>query len=380
MSALSIKQKVLFLDRDGTIIIEPVDLQVDRLDKLEFLEDSIFYLRKIAEELDYQLVMVTNQDGLGTSSLPEENFWPAHNHMINILQSQGIEFADVYIDPTFAKDNSDTRKPNIGLIGKYTDGKFDLANSYMVGDRYTDILFARNFGGKGILLGRSIDQDDDDQVDQEELASTLVLTTKYWKAIYDYLKQPPRVAEIFRETNETKIKINLDLDGDGNSSISTGLGFFDHMLEQLSKHSGCNLILTVDGDLHIDEHHTVEDTAIALGEAFKEALGDKNGIERYGYMLPMDDVLAQVAIDFSGRPWLEWDVKFKREKVGDMPTEMFMHFFKSFSDTSACNLNIKAEGQNEHHKIEAIFKAMAKSIKMAVARTTSGLPSTKGIL
>lgn len=373
-------KKVLFLDRDGTLIVEPDDLQVDQLDKLQFLPDVIYYLRRIVEEMDFELVLVTNQDGLGTEAFPESDFWPAQNHMMAILASQGIAFTEVCIDRTFARDNEPTRKPGVALIQKYIDGKYDLSKSYMVGDRLTDIQFAKNFGGKGILLGRSTDKVDDNQLDTKALESTLVLKTNKWKVIYDYLKAPPRLAEVFRETAETQIKVDLNLDGKGISDISTGLGFFDHMLEQLSRHSLCDMTIHVDGDLHIDEHHTIEDTALALGEAFKEALGDKVGIERYGFLLPMDDVLAQAAIDFSGRPWLVWKAKFKREQIGDMPSEMFMHFFKSFSDAAGCNLNIKAKGGNEHHKIEAIFKAVAKAIRMAVSRTGVGLPSTKGKL
>jgi imidazoleglycerol-phosphate dehydratase/histidinol-phosphatase len=374
------KQKVLFVDRDGTLIVEPADWQIDAFEKLSFLEDVILYLKKIKEELGYQIVIVTNQDGLGTESYPEHTFWPVHDLMMDIFKSQGVTFEDVYIDKTFAIENHPNRKPNIGLIGKYLEGDYDLANSFMVGDRYTDIKFAKNFGGKGILIGRSTDTDDDDQLDLMGLQDTLALKTNHWKDIYTFLKYPIRQATVHRKTNETDILVELLLDGTGKGEIHTGLGFFDHMLEQLAKHSGCDLKILVKGDLHIDEHHTIEDTALALGEAFSLALGDKRGIERYGFLLPMDDVLAQVAIDFSGRPWLVWEAKFLRERVGDMPTEMFMHFFKSFSDAAKCNLNIKAEGENEHHKIEAIFKGFAKSIKMAVKQTGHDLPSTKGVL
>ncbi len=374
-------QKILFVDRDGTLINEPEDWQVDSYEKLKFLKDVVIYIHKIQEELDYKLVMVTNQDGLGNPEHPEEKFWPVHNFMIEVFESQGIYFEDVLIDKTYAKDNHPNRKPNIGLIKeKYFNGKYDLANSVMIGDRYTDIQFAKNFGGKGILIGRSTDTADDDQLNLKGLQETLVLTTLSWQAIYEYLRKPVRSASIRRTTKETDININLDLDGSGKAEISTGLGFFDHMLEQIAKHGNCDLSIQVTGDLEIDEHHTVEDTALALGQAFLEALGEKRGIERYGFLLPMDDVLAQVAIDFGGRPWLVWDADFKREKVGDMPTEMFMHFFKSFSDTAKCNLNIKADGENEHHKIEGIFKAFAKAIKMDVKKTGEGLPSTKGVL
>ncbi|MCP4125038.1 MAG: bifunctional histidinol-phosphatase/imidazoleglycerol-phosphate dehydratase HisB [Bacteroidetes bacterium] len=373
-------QKLLFLDRDGTIIEEPEDLQVDNLTKLAFLQDAIYYLRLIVDELDYKLVMVTNQDGLGTSALPDEHFWPAQVLMMKTLLTQGVEFDDVLIDKTFAKDNAPTRKPGTALLTKYLEGDYDLENSIMVGDRYTDIQLARNFGGKGILIGRSNDTDDDDKLDLDDLKDTLVLTTDKWSDIYQFLSKPPRRSHVTRKTNETDITVRLNLDGSGNSSVSTGLNFFDHMLEQMAKHSGCDLVVQVEGDLHVDEHHTIEDTALAMGEACKDALGDKRGIERYGFLLPMDDVLAQVAIDFSGRPWLVWEAEFNREMVGDMPTEMFMHFFKSFSDAAGCNLNIKAEGSNEHHKIEAIFKGWAKAIKMAKTRSGRELPSTKGIL
>lgn len=375
------KPRVLFVDRDGTLIHEPEDWQVDSFDKLEFLSDVLIYLRKIVDELGYQLVIVTNQDGLGLPQHPEEKFWPVQQLMMEVFRTQGIEFEDVYVDRHFAKENHPERKPNIGLIKeKYMSGQYDLANSYMVGDRYTDIQFAKNFGGKGILIGRSTDTADDDLLNQHELTDTLALKTDHWKSIYEFLKNTDRKARVQRITKETDITIELNLDGKGKADISTGLGFFDHMLEQIAKHGECDLTIQVKGDLHIDEHHTIEDTALTLGQAFLEALGNKRGIERYGFLLPMDDVLAQVAIDFGGRPWLVWEADFKREKVGDMPTEMFLHFFKSFSDTAKCNLNIKAEGDNEHHKIEGIFKAFAKAIKMAVKRTGEGLPSTKGVL
>lgn len=375
-------KKVLFVDRDGTLIKEPADWQVDSFEKLEFLDDVIVYLRKIVDELGYTLVMVTNQDGLGLPQHPEEKFWPVHNLMMHVFESNGIEYEDVFIDKTFAKDNHPNRKPNIGLIQeKYMNSTdYDLKNSFMVGDRYTDIQFAKNFGGKGILIGRSTDTVDDDALNLKELTDTLALKTDNWKAIYEFLSEPQRIGKVKRTTKETDIDIEVNLDGSGQSNIETGLGFFDHMLEQISKHGQLDLTVQVKGDLHIDEHHTIEDTALALGSAFKAALGEKRGIERYGFMLPMDDVLAQVAIDFGGRPWLVWNADFKREKVGDMPTEMFMHFFKSFSDTAQCNLNIKAEGDNEHHKIEGIFKAFAKAIKMAKTKSGYDLPSTKGVL
>jgi imidazoleglycerol-phosphate dehydratase/histidinol-phosphatase len=375
------KQKILFIDRDGTIINEPKDFQIDSYEKLQFLPEVIPYLARIATETDFKFVMVTNQDGLGTKAFPEKTFWPAHNLMMEVLKSAGIIFEEVLIDKSFAKDNLPTRKPNTGLLTHYFDTqKYDLVNSFVIGDRLTDIQLAKNLGAKGILIGRSADKTDDNKLKQQELKNSMALKTTNWKDIYDFLSNPTRSATIQRNTNETKISVKLNLDGTGKSSIKTGLGFFDHMLEQLSKHSGCDLEIKVKGDLHIDEHHTIEDTAIALGEAFLQALGNKKGISRYGFLLPMDDVLAQVAIDFSGRPWIVWKAKFNREKVGDMPTELFFHFWKSFSDAAKCNLNIKAEGENEHHKIEAIFKAVAKSIKMAVKREGNDLPSTKGIL
>ncbi len=375
-------QKILFIDRDGTLIDEPKDnFQVDSFEKLKFLPSVISFLKKIVEETDFKLVMVTNQDGLGTKAFPEKTFWPVHILMLDIFTSEGIFFEDVLIDKTFAKDNAPTRKPNTGLLIKYLDtSKYDLQNSFVIGDRLTDIQLAKNLGSKGILIGRSADKIDDNKLNAKELKKSIALQTDNWKDIYDFLKAPERIAIIQRKTNETKISVKLNLDGTGKSTIKTGLGFFDHMLEQLSKHSGCDLDIKVKGDLHIDEHHTIEDTAIALGEAFLQALGNKKGIARYGFLLPMDDVLAQVAIDFSGRPWIVWKAKFSREKVGDMPTELFFHFWKSFSDAAKCNLNIKAEGDNEHHKIEAIFKAVAKSIKIAIKRDGNELPTTKGLL
>ncbi|MFN8284506.1 MAG: bifunctional histidinol-phosphatase/imidazoleglycerol-phosphate dehydratase HisB [Chitinophagales bacterium] len=375
-------KKVLFIDRDGTLIVEPKDnFQVDSFEKLEFLPNVISSLKNIKEETDFVLVMITNQDGLGTKSFPVKTFLPVHNLMLDIFKSEGILFDDIFIDRTFAKDNAPTRKPNTGLLTKYLDAsKYDLENSFVIGDRLTDIQLAKNLNAKGILIGRSADTTDDDKLNQKALKNFIALKTNSWNDIYAFLSKPQRTATIQRNTNETKISIQLNLDGNGKSNIKTGLGFFDHMLEQLSKHSGCDLDIKVKGDLHIDEHHTIEDTAIALGEAFHLALGNKKGIARYGFLLPMDDVLAQAAIDFSGRPWLVWKAKFNREKVGDMPTELFFHFWKSFSDAAKCNLNIKAEGDNEHHKIEAIFKAVAKSIKMAIKKDGNDLPTTKGVL
>jgi imidazoleglycerol-phosphate dehydratase / histidinol-phosphatase len=363
-------KKALFIDRDGTILVEPkTDFQVDSFEKFEFIPKAIRNLYKIYTELDYEFVMVTNQDGLGTDSYPEDSFWPYQNKMLDILKSEGVEFQDILIDRSFEHEGLETRKPGIGMMKKYLSGEYDLANSYVIGDRLTDVQLAKNLGAKAILLA---------DFKSDEAA----LNTNDWDEIYTFLKLPERRASIRRQTNETDIQIDLNLDGTGKMNIHTGLGFFDHMLEQLAKHGKLDLTINVKGDLHIDEHHTIEDTGLALGEAFMAALGDKKGITRYGFMLPMDDVLAQAAIDFGGRPWIVWDAEFKREKVGDMPTEMFFHFFKSFSDAAKCNLNIKAEGQNEHHKIEAIYKAFAKAIRMAVQRNLNdnSLPSTKGVL
>jgi imidazoleglycerol-phosphate dehydratase / histidinol-phosphatase len=370
-------QKLLFIDRDGTIIVEPkTDFQIDSLQKLEFIPKAISNLRKISEETDFQLLMVTNQDGLGTASFPEETFWEAHNKMMTTLDNENIHFKAIHIDRTFENENAPTRKPRTGMLTEYFSDEYDLKNSYVIGDRVTDIQLAVNLGAKAIFIGKTTDLTPEQQ-------DALVLETTDWDEIYELLKLPPRIVTIERNTKETQIKIELNLDGKGKSDIQTGLGFYDHMLDQLAKHSGADLKIHVAGDLHIDEHHTIEDTALALGEAYLKALGDKKGISRYGFLLPMDDALAQVGIDFSGRPWIVWDAEFKREKIGEMPTEMFYHFFKSFSDTAKCNLNIKCEGQNEHHKIEAIFKAFAKSIKMAVKRDLKeldSLPSTKGVL
>ncbi|WP_417887013.1 bifunctional histidinol-phosphatase/imidazoleglycerol-phosphate dehydratase HisB [Zunongwangia sp.] len=378
-------QKVLFIDRDGTIILEPEDYQVDKLEKLEFYPEALFYLSKIAKELDYELVMVTNQDGLGTEVYPEDQFWPIQNFVVKTFENEGIKFSDILIDRTFAKDNEPTRKPNTGLLErKYLNSEaYDMTNSIMIGDRMTDIEFAYNFGGKGIFIDTHEDLATDElKNDISKLKETIALKTSSWKTIYEFLKLKDRTAEIARKTNETDIKIKLNLDGTGKAEISTGIAFFDHMLDQIARHGQMDLEVKVDGDLDVDEHHTIEDTAIALGEVYAKALGNKLGIERYGFCLPMDDCLAQVAIDFGGRNWLVWEADFKREMVGKMPTEMFYHFFKSFTDGAKANLNVKAEGTNEHHKIEAIFKAFAKAIKMAVKRDTEKmiLPSTKGML
>jgi len=377
-------QKLLFIDRDGTIIDEPkTDFQIDSLEKLEFLPKALSNLRKIAEETDYKLIMVTNQDGLGTDAFPEETFWPAHNKMLRTLENENIVFSAIHIDRSFPHENLPTRKPGTGLLTEYFDAeKYDLANSYVLGDRATDVQLAVNLGAKAVFITDGLTNNLIDGFTPEQKDATKLVTND-WDEIYEFLKLPARTASIERNTKETKIKIELNLDGTGKSEIHTGLGFYDHMLDQVAKHSGSDLKIFVEGDLHIDEHHTIEDTALALGEAYLKALGDKKGTNRYGFLLPMDEALAQVAIDFSGRPWLVWDADFKREKIGEMPTEMFYHFFKSFSDTSKCNLNIKCEGQNEHHKIEAIFKAFAKSIKMAVKRNLNemnSLPSTKGVL
>jgi len=373
-------QRVLFIDRDGTIIIEPQpDQQVDSLEKLDYIPKAISNLRRIAEETDFDFVMVTNQDGLGTVSFPEETFWPAHNKMMQTLAGENVRFSAVHIDRTFPYENAPTRKPGTSLLTEYLTGNYDLNDSYVIGDRLTDIQLACNLGAKAILLAA----EEPTNGLTDEMQAATVLITDDWDEIYEFLKLPARRATIERNTKETQITVELNLDGRGRSDIHTRLGFFDHMLDQVAKHSGSDLTIRVNGDLHIDEHHTIEDTALALGEAYRRALGDKRGISRYGYLLPMDEALAQVAIDFSGRPWLVWDAEFRREKIGEMPTELFFHFFKSFSDTALCNLNIKVEGQNEHHKIEAIFKAFAKSIKMAVRRDLKeldSLPSTKGVL
>lgn len=370
------KKRVLFIDRDGTMVVEPpVDYQLDSLEKLEFYPKVIRNLYFIKKNLDFEFVMVTNQDGLGTSSFPEDTFWPAHNKMLKTLEGEGITFDDILIDRSFPEDNAPTRKPRTGLLGKYLSGEYDLQNSYVIGDRLTDVELAKNLGSKAIFLQENI-------VLPEVLKNTCVLQTTDWDIISEFLFAGERKAEVKRTTKETDIYIALNLDGKGDCDISTGLGFFDHMLEQIGKHSGTDLIIKVKGDLNVDEHHTIEDTAIALGEALYKALGDKRGIERYGYSLPMDDCLCSAVLDFGGRPWLVWDADFHRERVGDMPTEMFLHFFKSLSDSAKMNLNIKAEGANEHHKIEGIFKALARALKMAKKRDIFNyeLPSTKGVI
>lgn len=370
-------KKVLFIDRDGTLIIEPPDEQIDSLEKLEYYPGVITWLGRITRETDHELVIVTNQDGMGTPRFPENTFWPAHNKMMSTFENEGIIFSQTFIDRSTPQENLPTRKPGTGMLNSFLNGGYDLKNSFVIGDRLTDIQLAKNLGCKGILLNDGTLRA---KLKDQALESACVLTTTSWEDIYRLLSDPQRKAGVHRKTKETDIKIDINLDGQGKSKIATGLGFFDHMLDQLSKHGNIDLDIEVNGDLHIDEHHTIEDTALALGEGFLKALSDKRGIERYGFCLPMDDCLAQVAIDFGGRPWLVWEAEFKREKIGEMPTEMFYHFFKSFTDSAKCNLNIKAEGTNEHHKIEAIFKAFAKAIKMSVKREGNQLPTTKGVL
>ncbi len=373
-------KKVLFIDRDGTLIREPPEtFQVDSLEKLEFIPGVFRNLYYIKKNLDYELVMVTNQDGLGTAGFPEEDFWPVQLKMLRALENEGITFDEIFIDRSMPEEKLPTRKPGTGMLGQYFDGSYDLADSFVIGDRVTDLELARNLGTKGILLN---DGSLSGRIAGTDLADCCKLITNDWDEIYAFVAAPVRKKSVKRITRETAVQIVLNLDGTGKTDISTGLGFFDHMLDQIGRHSGCDLTVKVAGDLHVDEHHTVEDTAIALGEVFLQALGDKKGLERYGFSLPMDDSLASVVIDFGGRPWLEWKATFHREKVGDVPTELFFHFFKSFSDAARCNLNIKAEGMNEHHLAEAIFKAFARAVKQAVKRDifNRDLPSTKGIL
>jgi len=362
-------KKVLFIDRDGTLILEPPDEQVDSLEKLEYYPGVITALSKICQELDYELVMVTNQDGLGTITFPEDDFWHIQNKMMSTFRNEGIVFSEVLIDRSLSRDNAQTRKPRTGLLTKYMIGQYDLANSYVIGDRKTDVELAKNLGAKAIFIG-----------DDKDVEAALVTTD--WQEIYRFLKYPARTVNIRRKTAETEISLELCLDGDSHNQVETGVGFLDHMLTLMISHAGCSAELIAKGDLQVDEHHTVEDVALVLGEAFAKALGAKKGINRYGFLLPMDESLAQVAIDFSGRSELVWDAKFRREYIGKMPTELFFHFFKSFADTARCNLNIKATGENEHHKIEAIFKAVGRAIRMAIRRDekNSGIPSTKGVL
>ncbi|MDA9364469.1 bifunctional histidinol-phosphatase/imidazoleglycerol-phosphate dehydratase HisB [Flavobacteriaceae bacterium] len=376
-------KKLLFIDRDGTLIKEPADYQIDAFEKLVFYPYVFQYLAKIARELDFELVMVSNQDGLGTDSFPENTFWPVQNFIIDSFEREGVVFSEVIIDKTFASENAPTRKPGTALLAAYMDGSYDLGNSFVIGDRITDVALAKNLGAKAIFMRQEVGLGGEELAEsQKDLEDFIVLETTEWSKIYGFLRAGESKVTLERNTHETQISIGMDLDGKGASNIQTGIDFFDHMLDQLSRHGLIDLDITVKGDLAVDEHHTIEDTAIALGEAFHKALGNKLGVERYGFCLPMDDCQAQVSIDFGGRNWLVWDAEFNREMIGKMPTEMFMHFFKSFSDGAKANLNIQATGQNEHHKIEAIFKAFAKAIKMAIKRDPDKLflPSTKGVL
>ena len=375
-------KKYLFVDRDGTIIKEPADYQIDHIDKLVFFPEVISSLKFIHQVLGYHLVLITNQDGLGTDSFPSEDFWLVQNLMIRTLESEGIRFEKIAIDSSFPSENSPNRKPRTGMLTDLLSQGFDLENSYVIGDRYTDVELGKNLGIKSFLFNASATGKEELSESPQELDKCVALECNDWSSLTDFLKKLDRKITHQRRTKETIIEITLNLEGTGESEIHTGLGFFDHMLEQIARHGQLDLFLRCDGDLHIDEHHTIEDTGIALGEAFAKALGNKLGVERYGYCLPMDDALAQAAIDFGGRSWLMWDAKFKREKIGDMPTEMFFHFFKSFADGAKANLNLKASGFNEHHKIEGLFKAFAKAIKMAKKRDTEHLilPSTKGSL
>lgn len=375
------KRRALFIDRDGTLVVEPpVDFQIDSLEKLEFVPGVFRNLGFIASVLDYELVMVTNQDGLGTPSFPESDFLPPHRKMLQAFRGEGITFDDIVIDRTFEHEHKPTRKPGTALLGKYTSGDYDLANSYVIGDRITDIMLARNLGARGILL--CPDGTGENRIAEAGLTDACALVAESWDRIADFLRGGSRTATVRRTTSETDIFVSLDLDGHGCCDIATGLGFFDHMLNQIGRHSGFDLTIKANGDLYVDEHHTVEDTALALGEALRKALGDKRGIERYGFVLPMDDAACTVALDFGGRPWLVWEADFRRERIGDVPTEMFMHFFKSLSDAAAMNLYVHADGINEHHKIEGIFKALARSMRAASRRDVLrfDLPSTKGAL
>ena len=376
-------KKVLFIDRDGTLIKETVDEQIDAFEKMVFYPKVFSYLGRIAKELDFELVMITNQDGLGTDQFPEDSFWPVHNFIMKAFENEGIQFEQVFIDRSFPHENKPTRKPGTGLLTAYFSDAYDLKNSFVIGDRLTDIELAKNLGAKGIYINDDTNLGlGETTVSNKELANYIALESNDWEHIYKFLKLEERSTELRRKTNETDIEIALNLDGTGRSTIDTGIAFFDHMLDQLARHGQMDLDIRVNGDLEVDEHHTIEDTAIALGEAFHQALGSKLGMERYGFCLPMDDCLAQVSIDFGGRNWLVWEAEFKREMIGKMPTEMFFHFFKSFTDGAKANLNIQAQGSNEHHKIEAIFKAFAKAIKAAIKRDPEKmiLPSTKGML
>lgn len=376
-------KRILFIDRDGTLIHEPADGQIDSFEKLEYYPKVFQAMSKIAQ-LDFELVMVTNQDGLGTSSFPEETFWPVQNKILQAFEHEEVKFSEIFIDRTFAHEKALTRKPGTALLTKYFNNpEYDLKNSFVIGDRISDVMLAKNLGTKAIWLNNGSGRGQSDVSESlETLQPFIALETTDWNKIYEFLRSGERSVRHTRNTKETRITVSLNLDGKGEANICTGIGFFDHMLEQIARHGNIDLTIQANGDLHIDEHHTIEDAGIAFGEAVNKALGDKRGIERYGFLLPMDDCLAQVAIDFGGRSWLVWEAEFKREKIGEMPTEMVFHFFKSFSDAAKCNLNIKAEGQNEHHKIEAIFKAFAKAFKMAVKRDVNNLqlPSTKGVL
>lgn len=378
-------KRVLFIDRDGTLITEaPPTYQIDSFSKLAFYPHMFEYMGRIAKELDYEMVMVSNQDGLGTDAYPENTFWPVHNFIMKSLENEGIHFSAQHFDRTFPAENAPTRKPSIGMFTDYLgNDNYDIPNSYVIGDRITDIQLAKNLGCKGIWINNDANLGGAEIKDaRAELEKVIALETTSWKDIYEFLKLGLRQVHHERNTNETKISIDLNLDGSGKAEISTGLGFFDHMLDQIARHGKMDLKVITKGDLEIDEHHTIEDTGIALGEAFAKGLADKRGMERYGFALPMDEAEAKVLIDFGGRNWIVWNAEFKREKIGEMPTEMFFHFFKSFSDAAKCNLNIECKGDNEHHKIEAIFKAFAKAIKMAVKRDplSNYLPSTKGVL
>lgn len=378
IESINLKKKVLFIDRDGTIIIEPpVTFQVDKVEQIEFLPSVIRNLHFIRQKLDFEWALVTNQDGLGTASYPQENFDMVQSKFLETLRNENIEFDKIFIDKSFPEENLPTRKPGTALLTEYFTEKYDLPSSYVIGDRYTDVELAKNLGCKAVFISNDVEI-----LKDKNLNEYCALQTTDWNKITEFLFAGERTATVKRTTKETDILIELNLDGSGKCNINTGLKFFDHMLEQIGKHSGSDLTIQVKGDLDVDEHHTIEDTAIALGEAFGKALGNKRGIERYGFYLPMDDCLCSVALDFGGRAWLVYDANFKREYVGDLPTEMIHHFFKSFSDAAKMNLNIKAEGENEHHKIEGIFKALAKSLKMAVKRDIYQfeLPSTKGML